>query len=198
MGCDIHCKTYVRDARTGRMVSIGEMFEDGGALDSVVGDRDYDLFGAFGNSVRSWYPEFDCLKEGLPEFMSGTIAGKLAMDRDYHTRRHCTFADLKAEIPMYVERLKDPKKWVEKYGEGDDFYDSAAEGEISAEDYVGTHRYMIDSLENLLVRIRDFEDSLRGYFDNERDNRSFGGDADEKPDFGLDLGDIVLVTWMDN
>ena len=71
MGCDIHFSVFVYSKSVEQYISINEIIGLTYLCDSyaIVGDRYYDLFGAFGNTVRSYYPIMTTLHEGVPSHL---------------------------------------------------------------------------------------------------------------------------------
>ena len=111
MGCDIHQKTFLWSRSTRRYVAAEEVCEYFNY--KIVGDRYYDLFGLFGNTIRSAYPALDNLNYGLPNSLPRTA--KLSFKyygQDYHTISWILLPDLYASITRYVEKLKAPARFL--------------------------------------------------------------------------------------
>ena len=111
MGCDIHQSTFLWSRSTRRYVAAGEVCSENHY--KIVGDRYYDLFGLFGNTVRSTYPALDNLNYGLPDSLPRTT--KLSFEhygQDYHTISWILLPDLYASITRYVEKLKAPARFL--------------------------------------------------------------------------------------
>lgn len=183
MGCDIHQKLFVFSKVENKMVPATSITSDGSVryFPEIVGDRDYNLFGLFGNSARSYYPELDCF-EGYewPDFMNGTTFMKRVDNCDYHTRRWCKLENLRKSLCEYKERLNDPFKFKEYYDSEDDLVLDAVEGKISKKDFANFHSDVLNSIEETINRI----DEVVSWLD----------------DFSeiVDPQNAVLVTWMDS
>lgn len=180
MGCDIHVKSFVYSNVEKKMVPLNGAFPDSDYFPVILGSRDYDLFGLFGNSFRSHYPELECLHDGYPKFMEEMTVYKMADCVDYHTRRWCNADELKNELLEYKDRLLDPKKWNDHYKDDSDFVLDAIEGKISLETYQKSHEYLIASIDTLVTEI----DRVKSWVDDYSNL--------------LDESKIVFVTWMDN
>ena len=70
MGCDIHFKGYLYDRNSDDYIDIDIINKMGleKPFPELVGDRYYDLFGLFGNNVRSVFPMMTGLNEGCPDW----------------------------------------------------------------------------------------------------------------------------------
>ena len=71
MGCDIHFKAYLYDKNSDDYVDIdiiNQKLDKDNQLPELVGNRYYDLFGLFGNDIRSRFPFLEGLTEGYPAF----------------------------------------------------------------------------------------------------------------------------------
>lgn len=180
MGCDIHLQSYVYSKTEKKIIPCSAAFEDTYSPSPIVGDRDYNLFGFFGNGVRSWYPESEVLNDGWPEFMKGTTSLAINDNEDSHTVRWVGITELKKGIEDYLERLEDPKKYVEYYEDENDFALDAAEGKVPKDEWIKSHDAMISSLKNLQKKVLEFEESVGCYGEH------------------LDRNEIYFVTWMDN
>lgn len=115
MGCDIHQSIFVWSLVTNSYVSIGELIEGSWMAEnySIVGNRYYDLFGAFGNTMRSSYPMMTTLHEGIPKhLLPKTTIACLDKILDYHTFTWATLLELKHGISQYIEKLDDPPKFL--------------------------------------------------------------------------------------
>ena len=179
MGCDIHLKTFIFSKVENRMVPVSDVGSDLTTFTTIVGDRNYDLFGLFGNNVRSWYPELECLKYGYPDCISKTMLAWMNSS-DYHTRRYCMAEDLITSLNNYKERLLDPKKFMEYYDVTDDFIVDVVEGKIPLENYKTYHKNIIESIDAVLTKIKRLKDDFWGMEDI------------------VDTSKIMFVTWMDN
>lgn len=180
MGCDIHLKTYFWSKVENKMVPAMGALEDSHYFPLIVNDRDYDLFGFFGNTVRSWYHESEVLNKGWPDFMKGTTELALFDDIDHHTIRWCELKKLKKGIEDYKARLLDPKLFKEFYDDENDFVQDAVEGKIPIEKYRNAHSSMVASLNDLMNKVVEVEQWCYDYSDV------------------FDTEKIVFVTWMDN
>ncbi len=112
MGCDIHQMTFLWSRSIRRYVAPGEVCSYADNY-TIVGDRHYDLFGLFGNEVRSRYPSLDSLNFGRPQSLPRTT--KLAFKhygQDYHTFSWILLPDLKLAIDRYLEKLKNPARFL--------------------------------------------------------------------------------------
>ena len=111
MGCDIHCKTYLWSRVENRYIDAFEIMEtypikNENVIPDIVGDRFYDLFGAFGNTARSYYPEMACLKDGIPPFLSGSTLVKFLELQGGNFGYVWTFLpDIKKETLRYMKML---------------------------------------------------------------------------------------------
>lgn len=183
MGCDIHVKTFVYSKVEKKMVPAMSVFEDSKYFPQIVEDRDYDLFGLFGNSCRSWYPELDCfeIENDFPSFMKKTTLYKRINIGDYHTRRWCYADKLEASLKEYKENLLDPEKWLKRYGDNnDDFLLDIAQKKVSAKKWKESNQCLIASIDEVLKKIEDVKMWIGDYSDI------------------LDPEKIVFVTWMDS
>lgn len=113
MGCDIHQRTFLWPKYVKHYVGVGEA-ADYSSEYGIVGDRYYDLFGLFGNEVRSNYSPLDCLNFGIPNDLLPRTA-RLSF-KHYHVDRH-TFSwallpNLYSSVKRYIEKLKNPAKFV--------------------------------------------------------------------------------------
>lgn len=115
MGCDIHFSMFVYSKVVEQYVSIDEIiglsfiFTDY----AIVGNRYYDLFGAFGNSARSSYPMMTTLHEGIPEhLLPKTTSASIQMFCDYHTFTWATLKELKEGVCQYIDKLDNPSKFL--------------------------------------------------------------------------------------
>jgi len=180
MGCDIHVQTYVYSKVEKKIVPVISVLEDTYLPDPIVGDRDYNLFGFFGNSFRSWYPESEVLNDGWPEFMKGTTSLAINDNEDSHTVRWVGITELKRGIEDYLERLKDSKKYIEFYNDNNSFVQDIKSGDSSEEEWEQAHEAMISSLKNLQKNVLEYEENIACY------------------DEYLDRNQIYFVTWMDN
>lgn len=112
MGCDIHQRTFLWSRSIRRYVAVGEVCDYSEHYE-IVGDRYYDLFGLFGDNVRSMYPPLDNLNYGLPASLPRTA--KLSFKhygQDYHTISWILLPDLYASISRYIEKLKNPARFL--------------------------------------------------------------------------------------
>lgn len=103
MGCDIHQRTFLWSKSIRRYVGPEEVC-DYSKMYELVSDRYYDLFGLFGNTVRSNYPALDSLHFGLPECLPRTA--KLSFKyygNDYHTFSWILINDLKSSVDRYID-----------------------------------------------------------------------------------------------
>lgn len=113
MGCDIHQRTFLWSKSIRHYVGVGEVTSYSSEYD-IVGDRYYDLFGLFGNEVRSNYPPLDCLNFGIPNDLLPRTA-RLSFKHystDYHTFSWALLPNLYGSVKRYIEKLKDPAKFV--------------------------------------------------------------------------------------
>lgn len=182
MGCDIHQKLFIWSRIENKMVPASSVLEDGCMehMPIIVDERDYNLFGLFGNSCRSNYSELDCLEScGFPDYVSDSTVFGLA-EKDGHTWRLCFLDKLGNSLLEYKERLCDPRKYREYYDDEIDWVTDAIEGRVSPVEYVGRHRDVLDSIELTIKRV----DNAIKFFSQYNDV--------------VDSGKIALLTWMDS
>lgn len=183
MGCDIHLKTFVFSKVENKFVPASGICEDCvySKFPAIVGDRNYNLFGLFGNSVRSYYPELDCFEfDDCPEEIKNTAIYKYSKDIDFHTHRWCYANKLVKSLGEYVERLLDPQKWRDYYDDEDDFIQDVIDGKVSKKKYQELHLGVITSIYDLTEKIIDVKDHLSTYSEY------------------IDIDKIIFLTWMDN
>ena len=173
MGCDIHQRTFLWSKTTRRYVGAGEVTEYTNNYD-VVGDRYYDYFGLFGNTVRSCYPALDCLHFGLPDALPRTTKASFKhYGADYHTISWCLLPELYSSMTRYLDNLKNPAKFL--IDDPENFQESLIELPEWKEDNSPLVAYVDKRLLNLrwLVESRQFEKIIDPdktmfliYFDN--------------------------------
>ena len=115
MGCDIHFSVFVYSKSVEQYISINEIIGLTYLCDSyaIVGDRYYDLFGAFGNTVRSYYPIMTTLHEGVPShLLPKTTTLSIHKDCDYHTYTWATLDELKVGVCQYIDKLDNPSRFL--------------------------------------------------------------------------------------
>ncbi len=118
MGCDLHQRTFFWSKVVRRYVGSEEVC-DWPEEFQISTDRYYDFFGLFGNSVRSRYPALDCLHYGLPEELPKTAQASFEhYGQDYHTRSWCLLPELHSSMMRYVDKLKNPAKFLVDDPEG--------------------------------------------------------------------------------
>ena len=183
MGCDIHLKTFIFSKTEKRMVPLDGCLTDSryASIPCIVGERNYDLFGLFGNDVRSNYPELDCLNEGFPEFLKDSTVLNIQDNVDNHTRRWCWIWELKKSLKEYYERLMDPRKWYEWDEDENSYAAMVLNGNIDLVKYREHHAPLALSIQEILKKIDKLE-------------RMFGSERNEYVDGEL----IMFVTWMNN
>lgn len=112
MGCDMHQRIFFWSKVVGRYVGGEEICDWLGEF-QICTDRYYDFFGLFGNYIRSRYPALDCLHDGLPDALPETAKASFELfSRDYHTHSWCLLPELHASMTRYLEKLKNPAKFL--------------------------------------------------------------------------------------
>lgn len=174
MGCDIHQRTFVWSRSVKHYVAVGELSDVDDTDFRLVRDRYYDLFGLFGNTVRSCYPALDNLNFGLPDSLPKTA--KMSFKHygtDFHTISWILLPDLYASLTKYVDKLKNPAKFLVDNPES--FTESMFELPEWKDDTTTLISIVSLMLENVkyLVQDRDFEKIIDPdktmflfYFDN--------------------------------
>lgn len=115
MGCDIHFSMFVYSKAVKQFISINEIIGLSCLCDTyaIVGNRYYDLFGAFGNSARSSYPMMTTLHEGVPShLLPKTTILSIQKDTDYHTYTWATLEELREGVCQYIDKLDNPSRFL--------------------------------------------------------------------------------------
>lgn len=173
MGCDIHQRTFFWSKSIKRYVGAEEVCDYASNYD-VAGDRYYDYFGLFGNTVRSSYPALDCLHFGLPDTLPRTAKASFKhYGVDYHTISWCLLPELYASMVRYLDKLRNPSKFL--LDDPEAFSEALFDLPEWKEDNSGLARHVENIVKHLkyLVEDRDFEKIIDPdktmfviYFDN--------------------------------
>ena len=103
MGCDIHFKAYLYDKNSDDYIDIdviNQKLDKDNQLPELVGYRYYNLFGLFGNTVRSEFPQLDGLTDGYPDFFRSKDPDD-AECPDWYGYTHSTPTILKESLKKY-------------------------------------------------------------------------------------------------
>lgn len=193
MGCDIHQKTFIWSNVEGRMVpAMGIFDEDSRRVPEIVGYRSYDLFGLFGNSARSNYPELDCFEgEEFPDFMNNLTCGAIFCDdQDAHTRRWCWLDKLKKSMLEFEVLLHHPREYEKKYGGFDEFFMPNIKT-MSVKQFETVNSGLISNIKWTVGMIDAFKKEMDHFVAL---NRLPNTPVPEP----VDSSKIALVTWMDS
>lgn len=171
MGCDLHNKTYLWSKVENRYVDAFDLMiaydiEKASTVWDLVPDREYDIYSAFGRPMMNCpefgqpYPEMGRFKVGIPNLLVGTTFGKLvgSSGSGNFGYRWWLLPDLKAEIPRYVEILRDPELFFEDK-ENECYLDYKA-GMFTRERFEEFNRDAISGMERVLERISSIETIL--------------------------------------
>ena len=182
MGCDIHQKVFVRQRSDGKLVPATSIMSDADAkyFPEIVGDRNYDLFGLFGNCARSWYPEMGCFELKIPEEVRASSIGGYIDEPDFHTRRWCGIGNLRKSLSKYRKALVDPEEWKRQFDDDDDFVLDAIEKKSCRKKFVKCHEDLVAAIDNVQKAIDETEAFLNMYSDL------------------VNPKEIYLLTWMDS
>lgn len=173
MGCDIHQRTFFWSKINKKYVGTEEICDHASTYD-IVGDRYYDYFGLFGNSIRSEYPALDCLNFGLPDALPKTAKASFEYyGSDYHTISWSILPELYASMNRYLDKLKNPAKFLLDNPESfqEKFFDLPEWQDCNS----NLTKYLEDKIKTLkwLIEDRDFEKIIDPdktmiliYFDN--------------------------------
>ena len=182
MGCDIHQKVFVRQRSDGKLVPATSVMSDADAkyFPEIVGDRNYDLFGLFGNCGRSWYPEMGCFELKIPEEVrTSSIVGYIG-DSEFHTRRWCGIGNLRKSLSKYRKALVNPEEWKRQFDDEDDFVLDAIEKKSCRKKFVKCHENLVTAIDGVRKAIDETEAFLNRYSDF------------------VNPKEIYLLTWMDS
>lgn len=194
MGCDIHQKTFIWSNIENKMVPVMGIFaEDACRVHEIVGNRDYDLFGLFGNSARSNYPELDCFEDSdFPDFMFEHTCGKVTKDDpDAHTRRWCWLDRLKESMLEFERLLHHPKEYAKKYGDDIGFWMPNPNG-LTCEKFEQINAGLISSIKWTVGMIDEFKVDINQFA------QIYMEPSDPPSSPPVDTTKIALVTWMDS
>ena len=193
MGCDIHQKTFIWSNIEKRMVPVMGIFsEDACRIHEIVGNRDYNLFGLFGNSARSNYPELDCFEgTDFPDFMlEHTCGNVMQYDPDAHTRRWCWLDKLKDSMLEFEKLLHHPREYAEKYDDMGIFMPNPRE--MSRKQFEQVNAGLISSIKWTVGMIDEFKNDLDEFA------CIYTEPSDPPSAPPVDASKIALVTWMDS
>lgn len=194
MGCDIFNKTYLWSRREKRYIDSYDILvrydiEISHLIPDIVGDRFYDLFGAFGCRSRSYYPEMSRLNYGIPPFLEGTAFGKMVSAPDTGNFGFCWIflPDLKVSIDEYNAKLRDPELY---YSDKEcEQYLDYKDGFFSKEEFEKENLHVIDGLENVRKRVVQVETDLT--------SETSAWRKDEIME-EVDVGKTVFFIWFNN
>jgi len=193
MGCDIHVKTYLWSKVENRYIDAFEFMEaysikTESIVPSIVEDRFYDLFGAFGNTVRSYYPAMKCLRYGIPPFLKGsTLVKYLDLQGGNFGYVWTLLPELKKETLRYMRMLKDPEIYYENDEDSDPYLDYK-KGLFSKKDFEKENCNVISGIREIRKKVRIIEKNL-----------STDWAFDKKTITSLfDAKKTVFFIWFDN
>lgn len=195
MGCDIHVKTYLWSNVESRYIDMFEVLEgydffyERSRFEDIVGDRFYDLFGAFGCESRSNYPELDCLHYGIPEFLKGSTLQRILLQRGSGDFGFvwCILKELNGSILRYNRALGDPDLFYRNDPE-DEAYLDYKEGCYTKKEFADFHKNVISGMKDIRKRIRNIRKTFTDPY-----SRFVDGD-----ECYFDVDKTVFFIWFDN
>lgn len=194
MGCDIHVKTYLWSKVENRYIDLFEVLESWSIASEhtdfpdIVGDRHYDLFGAFGHSGRSYYPAMDCLYYGFPPFLRGSTLEKFLTEprSGYFGFVWCLLPELSKSILRYNRALADPDLYYRNDPETDQYLDYK-DGLFTKEEFRRYNQNVIDALKEVRKKVLKIRSAVLERFKN--------GETGENL---FDVEKTVFLVWFDN
>lgn len=190
MGCDIHFKGYLYDKNTKDYIDIDIINNMGieKKFPELVEDRNYDLFGLFGNVFRSKFPMLDGLNDGCPDWFEKKDPEDFNCP-DWYGFTH-------SDIINMSNMLKDYQK---KMNEGNIFLlNNDEEGAESLKQaYYSVPEYMDKSnVEYLSITIDNILNCINDYYEISKDPK-FNILCDLNG-YSFDIDKTVFVFWFDN
>ena len=194
MGCDIHVKTYLWSKVENRYIDLFEVLEshdigsEHAEFPDIVGERHYDLFGAFGHDGRSYYPAMDCLHDGFPPFLMGSTLEKVLTETrsGYFGFVWCLLPELSKSIPRYNRALADPELYYRNDPETDQYLDYK-DGLFTKEEFRKYNQNVINGLKEVRKRILKLKRAVRNSFWNRITRENL-----------FDVEKTVFFVWFDS
>lgn len=189
MGCDIHFKGYLYDRNSDDYIDIDIINKMGleKPFPKLVGDRYYDLFGLFGNNVRSVFPMMTGLNDGCPDWFEKKDPYDFN-DPDWYGFTHSSLTDM-------VKMLKDYQK---KMIEGNIFLlnNEDEDAESLKRVYYSSLNRDKSRVEYLSISIGDILNDINDYYKISKDPK-FNILCDLNG-YSFDIDKTVFIFWFDN